>query len=227
MTDFDLELELLSSLPEDAVLVGMDEVGRGSLAGPVSVGAVAVSSAQAQYPSGLTDSKKLSPRRREELVKPIKNWALGAVVGHASNTEIDDWGLTVALRLAGRRALAELLGSQLKPAIILLDGPINWLQIPPPDLLTSTTHPDFNPPFIPEIPVRTCIKADLRCVSVAAAAIVAKVCRDQLMQDLPDPGYAWAANKGYSSAAHMQALKELGPSDFHRRSWKLPGIVKT
>lgn len=226
MTDFQLEIELLSALPEGAILVGMDEVGRGSLAGPVSVGAVAVSTAQVEYPSGLTDSKKLTAKKRMSLVDPIKNWALGTAVGHATNQEIDEWGIMIALRLAGRRALSQLLEQRLIPTIILLDGPFNWLRIPPSDLLTPDNHPDFGPPVLPEIPVRTFIKADLRCASVAAAAVVAKVCRDQIMEKIPDPGYSWATNKGYSSPAHNTALAELGPSNFHRRSWKLPGIIE-
>lgn len=227
MTNFQLETELLSALPENSILVGMDEVGRGSLAGPVSVGAVAVSQEQSEWPAGITDSKKLTPKKRVELVEPIKEWALGTAVGHATNREIDDWGLTVALRLAGRRALAELIAQEIIPAIIILDGPLNWLKIPPADLLTPAEHPDYSPPFFPEISVYNCVKADLHCVSVAAAAIVAKVCRDKIMQEILDPGYGWGTNKGYSSAAHIAALAKLGPSQFHRRSWKLPGINKS
>ncbi|MSS85189.1 ribonuclease HII [Actinomycetaceae bacterium WB03_NA08] len=187
-------------------IAGMDEVGRGALAGPVCVGVVVVEEEMPPPPEGLTDSKLLTPSKRKTLVEPVQEWASSWAVGMSSAEEIDRWGLTEALRVAGMRAL-EHVGSV---GCVLLDGKHNWLGTR--DLFDHNTC---------EVPVVTQVKGDLLCTAVAAASIVAKVARDALMEQLPDPGYDWARNKGYGSWAHRQALVRLGPSEYHRKSWKL------
>ncbi|WP_202613590.1 ribonuclease HII [Ornithinimicrobium cerasi] len=199
------------------VLVGMDEVGRGALAGPVTVGVVAIDTSCRTAPAGVRDSKLLAPAARERLAPRIRRWCLGHGVGHASAAEIDDIGIMAALRLAGERALAQL---DLRPDLVLLDGNHDWLTDPRRVGLLALTEDTAPPP-----PVRTMIKADLRCSSVAAASVLAKVTRDALMVDLA-PGHAayrWEQNKGYAAPEHLDALRALGPSDHHRRSWRITG----
>lgn len=214
---------------------GMDEVGRGSLAGPVSVGLGVVSRRTPDaFPEGLADSKQLTPRRREALVEPCRQWVLDSAVAHASPGEIDALGIVGALRLAGRRALAQVASRGHAPDVVILDGSADWLTEPEPDLLSGLAAPaaparpgpgdDGLPTALITPPVRTEVKGDARCAVVAAASVLAKVERDALMTALPDPGYAWAANKGYASAAHVDGLARLGASEQHRRSWRLPGV---
>lgn len=202
-----------------AVLVGMDEVGRGALAGPVSVGVVAIDPGCRSAPQGVRDSKLLAPAARERLVPRIQRWCLGHGVGHAWPEEIDAIGIMAALRLAGERALAQLA---VTPDLVLLDGNHDWLTDPTREGLLGLLDDDPAPP-----PVRTMIKADLRCSSVAAASVLAKVARDRLMVEAAEETaylpYGWAQNKGYAAAEHQEALRELGPSVWHRRSWRLGG----
>lgn len=203
-----------------AVLVGMDEVGRGALAGPVSVGVVAIDAECRSAPQGVKDSKLLTPAARERLVPRIRRWCLGHGVGHAWPQEIDEIGIMASLRLAGERALSQLHG--ITPDLVLLDGNQDWLTDPQRVGLFGLI--DEAPP-VP--PVRTMIKADLRCSSVAAASVLAKVARDTLMvqaagEERHTP-FRWEQNKGYAAAEHLDALRELGPSDWHRRSWRLLG----
>lgn len=214
---------------EFGIVVGMDEVGRGALAGPVCVGAVAVAEAMPPEPSGLADSKLLSAGRRLALVEPIEAWALAFSVGWASAAEIDEVGIIGALRLAGWRAAADVAGQlaardEARIGAILLDGNHDWFS-PPRETLWQEPEGGpaaWNPPVeVP--PVATRIKADLSCVAVSAASILAKVRRDAYMEQLPDCGYHWSSNKGYASASHRDGLRELGPSEQHRRSWNLLG----
>ncbi|MGI8947216.1 MAG: ribonuclease HII [Ornithinimicrobium sp.] len=202
-----------------AVLVGMDEVGRGALAGPVSVGVVAIDGTCRSAPTGVKDSKLLSAAARERMVPRIKRWCLSWGVGHAWPQEIDDHGIMTGLRLAGQRALTAL--ADLTPDLVLLDGNHDWLTDPQQVGLLGflEDHTPVGPP------VRTLIKADLRCSSVAAASVLAKVTRDALMLDLdPEhPAYRWADNKGYAAPEHQAALREHGPCGHHRRSWNLTG----
>ncbi len=222
----DVELALLERA---GVVIGMDEVGRGALAGPVAVGACAVTGDEGVAPSGLADSKLLTPKRREALVPLVGAWAPGAV-GFASNAEVDRWGIVGALRLAGMRALAELMGSgslvaQVRgPALVLLDGSHDWLT-PPEDLLAELDGPELPEVEVPEVLTR--VKADASCTAVAAASVLAKVARDRWMTQAPDPGYDWASNKGYASPAHVAGLERLGPGPLHRVSWRLPGTGLT
>ncbi len=231
----------------------MDEVGRGSLAGPVTVGLAVVDRGTSDaFPQGLADSKQLTPRRREALVEPCRAWVLDWAVAHAAPGEIDALGIVGALRLAGRRALARMAARDHLPGAIILDGRADWLTEPEPDLLDAL---GAQPSAVPVEPVavsvesvesigearqsigaesvlsarftpavRMEVKGDARCAIVAAASILAKVERDALMSALPDPGYDWASNKGYASASHVEALARLGASDQHRRSWNLPGV---
>lgn len=208
----------------------MDEVGRGSLAGPVSVGVVVVSF-EGRAPSGLRDSKLLAPRRREQLVPAIRSWARACAVGHAGADEIDAVGIVAALRLAGRRATARILAAGIAPDVVLLDGSHDWYS-QPLDLFAGLEADDGVGPGPAggcgpggcEPRVVTRVKADLTCSGVAAASILAKVERDSLMVALheSDPRYAWDANKGYASGDHLAALAAHGPSEWHRRSWRLP-----
>lgn len=217
-------------MPTD-MIIGVDEVGRGCLAGPVSVGAAAVTTHHCPPPQGLTDSKLLTPAKREALYDPIKKWVSGVAVGHASPGDIDTWGITVALRLAGRRALQQLVDQGIECDNILLDGKFDWLTIPPPDLLTPPDHPDRDTTLVQPTHVTTAIKADLTYPVVSAASVIAKVERDAIMVGLHEryPQYGWDHNKGYGSAAHRRAIMEYGATDIHRRSWKLPtrASVKT
>ncbi|MDU0968681.1 MAG: ribonuclease HII [Actinomycetaceae bacterium] len=219
------ELEL-SLADRYGLVAGMDEVGRGALAGPVAVGIAVVDAAVGEPPAGLRDSKLLTAPRREALVDPVQAWGRASAVGMASPGEIDAWGIVAALRLAGRRALAQVIEAGWAPAAIILDGVHNWLTIPAPDLLTPEDHPDFDTalPPIPDVVMR--VKADRDCAVVAAASVVAKVKRDAYMAELADPGYGWARNKGYSSPTHIDALATLGASAMHRRSWNLPASSK-
>lgn len=207
------------------VLAGMDEVGRGALAGPVTVGVVAVDLSTRTCPRGVADSKLLTPAARTRLLPALGRWGLARAVGHASPEEIDAVGIIAALRLAGRRALAQL---PVPVDLVLLDGSHDWLTPPAQgallevagDVLTVEEGPADAGPA-----VRTRVRADRVCASVAAASVLAKCTRDALMVELhtEHPEYGWAENKGYGSPEHVERLLALGPSPLHRRSWRLPG----
>ena len=202
-------------------LVGAcDEVGRGALGGPVTVGIVLVDAGVQRPLAGVRDSKLLTAQAREALVPRIRRWVVGHAVGHASAEEIDEHGIIAGLRMAGTRALAQLPA---QPDVVLLDGNHDWLSRPrQPSLFDETPLAEAVPPL-----VRTMIKADLRCSSVAAASVLAKTTRDAIMVRLAadHPGYGWEENKGYSTAAHVEALRRLGPSVHHRQSWRLPELL--
>jgi len=201
-----------------ATLACFDEVGRGALCGPVTIGAVLVTAQTPTAPQGVRDSKLLTPDARERLAPRIRRWAAAHAVGHASSAEIDEHGIVAALRLAGHRALA---GLGVEPDAVLLDGNHDYLSTPAQSGL-------FAPPFEVERvpPVTTMIKADMRCAAVAAASILAKTERDAIMVALADehPQYGWRENKGYSAPEHVAALAAHGPSPHHRVSWRLPGL---
>ena len=207
------------------LVAGCDEVGRGALAGPVTVGVVVIDTSIGRVPKGLADSKLLTPQRREALVPYINRWALSHAVGHSSPQEIDRWGLTMALRLAGHRALAQL---HTAPDVVLLDGSYDWLshrdeqtalwQIDLTEPASSPVWPECTVPT-----VVTQIKADLACASVAAASVLAKTTRDAIMVKLASehPDFAWDENKGYASDRHRDELRRRGPSPHHRQTWRL------
>ncbi len=206
------------------VLAGMDEVGRGALAGPVSVGVVVIDESCRSAPAGVKDSKLLTPAHRERMVRPIRRWAYAYAVGHSSPAEIDEVGIMGGLRLAGMRALASLGEAGVVPDLVILDGNHDWLT--PPDELGLLAFATEGGPSVP--PVTTMIKADLACSSVAAASVLAKVERDAMMVAMSDdhPVYRWAVNKGYAAPEHMAALAAHGPCVQHRRSWRLPAMIE-
>ncbi|MER1997548.1 MAG: ribonuclease HII [Arthrobacter sp.] len=202
------------------VLAGCDEVGRGALAGPVSVGLVAVQLDSVRALKGVRDSKLLTPADRLALVPHIKKWCPAWGVGHASAAEIDLLGLMGALRLAGTRAWTQVCGT-LTPDVVLLDGNHNWLS---PEMQASLfDEPAAEDEAACTAPVHTRIKADMTCLSVAAASVLAKVERDALMVEYAalHPEYGWEINKGYATEAHRAAIDTLGPSPLHRLSWRL------
>jgi ribonuclease HII len=205
------------------LVAGMDEVGRGALAGPVSVGVVVVEAATRTAPAGLTDSKLLTAGARELLVPQVRRWGVAWAVGHAGPAEIDAHGIVAALRIAGRRALAQVRRVCGDIDVVLLDGSHDWLSRPRADLFEAVAHDPEAEPAAGDPAVRTLVKADLQCSSVAAASVLAKVERDGLLARLARqyPAYAWDQNKGYSAPAHLDALRRLGPTPQHRRSWNL------
>ncbi len=205
------------------LLAGMDEVGRGALAGPVSVGVVVIDEGCRPAPVGVKDSKLLSHQMRERMVPKIRRWATAYAVGHASPAEIDQFGIMVALRLAGNRALRVL---PVRPDVVILDGNYDWLT--DPERVGLLGFLDSGVGLGSCVPVRTMVKADLFCSSVAAASVLAKVERDAMMVALAAevPGYGWELNKGYCAPEHSAALRSRGSSVHHRRSWHLPGLME-
>jgi ribonuclease HII len=200
------------------LIAGMDEVGRGCLAGPVSVGVAVINIDCINPPENLADSKLLTHEQREELLPLVKTWVKDFAVGHASNEEIDEIGLTRALRRAGRRALVQL---ETKPDHLILDGKHNWLM--PEKETQNMFEQEFDDgPLSVDLKIITQVKADLTCASVAAASIVAKTTRDQMMSELSKefPNYFWAENKGYAAPEHLEAIKSFGATKYHRVSWK-------
>lgn len=209
-------LRVERSLQRDGyrLIAGMDEVGRGALAGPVSVGIVVIDERTSTVPQGVKDSKLLSPAMRERMVPAVRRWATDHAVGHASAQEIDDVGIMAALRLAGTRALAAL---GVIPDLVVLDGNHDWLTDPAREGLLGLMDDGPRTP-----PVTTMIKADMKCSSVAAASVLAKVERDAMLVEFHErfPRYNWAGNKGYSAPDHLAALEAHGPCELHRRSWR-------
>jgi len=202
-----------------ALVAAIDEVGRGSAFGPCCVGLCIVDASVGAIPTGLRDSKILTSSARDKLIGPIHEWVIDHAVGESSAREIDEFGLIAALRLAGRRALHQL---RVAPDVVLLDGSHDWLSTPKEGSLLSAPYPEVAVPL-----VRPRVKADLTCASVAAASVLAKVHRDALVCELARevPGYDLANNKGYLTASHLAGLRELGPSEHHRISWRLPARV--
>ena len=199
------------------VVVGLDEVGRGALAGPMLVGAVVVTSC-APPPTGLDDSKRLTPARRERLVEPIRAWATDWALGAVDAPEIDEWGLRFALAVAANRALG---GLTVRPTHALIDGPLNILRAPTPLGLGDAVPPVL---VFDHLATTTLVRGDRSSATIAAASILAKVERDRQMVELASAcaSFGWEHNKGYGSPAHLAALRREGPNNFHRRSWNLP-----
>ena len=177
------------------VVVGVDEVGRGAWAGPISVGAAVVPRDRRVYK--VRDSKMLTEPEREALFDRIAGWCETWAVGHASAEECDELGMSQAQRLAARRAID---GLALEPHTILIDG--NW-------------------DFVNRARTRRIVGGDASCLSIAAASILAKVTRDRIMAAEAEhyPAYWFESNKGYPGPRHTAALQWLGPSAIHRRSW--------
>ncbi|HJW81350.1 MAG TPA: ribonuclease HII [Acidiferrobacterales bacterium] len=187
----------VASLAADAgtIVAGVDEAGRGPLAGPVVAAAVVLGAA---YPlDGLADSKTLSAMRREALAGQIRSHAAAWALGMASVEEIDRLNILQATLLAMQRAVQ---GLGMTPDLVLVDG---------------NRAPRL------ACPVRTVVRGDALVKSISAASILAKVARDAILQNLDGeyPGYGFAIHKGYPTAAHRRALEALGPSPVHRRSF--------
>lgn len=206
----------------------VDEVGRGALAGPVSVGVAVVTLDMRTAPQGLRDSKLLTPRARHALLPRLRRWPVAAAVGHAQPDEVDAVGIIAALRVAAARAFAQL---GMTVPIALLDGSHNWLSVPDepdalfPDPRRAAAEELADHAVLPRRVV-TRVRADMTCAGVAAASVLAKCERDALMVELSarHPEYGWALNKGYSAPEHIEALRRHGPCPLHRQSWHLPGL---
>ncbi len=204
-------------LQRGEVVVGIDEVGRGALAGPLVLGAV-VLTGMTPPPESLNDSKLLTPRQREELEIPLVEWAADWSLGSVSASEIDAWGLRLALAVAATRALDAL---RVRPSVALIDGSFNLLRAPQDIAFGVERAPELT---YRTMSVTTFVKGDRRCGSIAAASVLAKVHRDRVMVEL-DRGfvaYGWGRNKGYGAKRHMEALRQHGPTVHHRQSWRLP-----
>lgn len=176
-------------------VVGIDEVGRGAWAGPLTIGAVVIPKESRIYK--VRDSKMLTPAEREGMYDRIVGWAEAWSVGHASARECDLLGMSEAQRLATRRALGDLgLGAD----HALVDG--RW-------------------DFVSTVPTTTLVKGDATSLSIAAASVIAKVTRDRIMQDLSGdyPWWSFDTNKGYPCPRQKAALQAVGPSTIHRRTW--------
>lgn len=196
---FDLERELWRT---HDVVVAVDEVGRGSWAGPVMVGACATRESHAESAPQLADSKLLPKSRRAELAEAVRTWAPTAV-GAASAAEIDEFGMARALRLACERALSEL---GVVCTVLLQDGSASWL----PESLPIGVQRVIRP------------KLDLTSATCAAASIVAKEHRDSWMREHGAAYPQWPAivtSAGYGTKAHAEQVKQHGVCDLHRRSW--------
>ncbi len=184
------------------VVVGVDEVGRGAWAGPISVGAVVAPSDRRIYK--VRDSKQLTPDERERIFERIAEWCDTWAVGHASAAECDDLGMSAAQKLATSRAI-ESLGVNVDHALV--DG--NWN-------------------FVTSHPAKMVVGGDRLSMSIAAASILAKVSRDRILREmaLDHPNYNFEYNKGYPCPVHKAALQAWGPSTVHRRTWAfMDGLI--
>lgn len=214
-------LDLLSCerplLERGEVVVGIDEVGRGALAGPLTVGAVVLTGLDSP-PVGLNDSKLLSATSRGDLEGPLTAWAADWSLGSVSAQEIDEWGLRLALAVAATRALQ---GLRLAPSHALIDGSFNLLRSPMDVGFGASEPPSLD---YSRLACTTIIKGDRASASIAAAAVLAKVQRDRWMVAMHEqyPRYRWSANKGYGAPEHLQAIRDFGTTSQHRRTWKLP-----
>lgn len=183
-------------------VAGLDEAGRGALAGPVAVGAVVLPGnlPLASTLRGVRDSKQMSARERESAVPRIKDAALAWSVAFASSEEIDSDGIVQATRLAALRALQNL---KVLPGYLLTDFRLDLPQL--------------------DISQTSLVKGDVQCLSISAASVLAKTARDGLMRNLDSehPGYGLGKHKGYGTLAHRLALRELGYSPIHRKTFIL------
>ena len=198
LPDFSIETEIANGA--QLLIAGVDEVGRGTLAGPVVAGAAILPGPVPDDRKGLVnDSKLLSATQREAAFEWLVDWCVDYGIGACTANEIDSIGIVPATRLAMLRAIADL---EPQPAHLLIDAV------------------ELHSVALPQTSI---VRADSRSQSVAAASIIAKVTRDKLMATIFDteyPGYGFAAHKGYGTTMHMAALRELGVSPIHRRSFK-------
>ena len=207
-------IEFERSIADRRYLIGIDEVGRGAIAGPVAVGAFVVDVSQLTelaIPPKLKDSKLMTEKARNEVFLELEARTPGYAVGYVDAKTIDQQGIVWSLANAAVDALRRLSElEEIKVAIadnqvsILLDGTHNWLES-----------------VVSRIPITVRPKADRDCFSVSAAAVLAKVSRDRLMVGLAEtyPQFGLDSHKGYASATHIAAIREHGPSEIHRVSW--------
>ena len=183
------------------VVIGVDEVGRGAWAGPLTIVAAVIP--RDRRVRGVRDSKELTPAVRERLYDRLAGWCDAWAVGHAWPEECDSLGMSAAQRLATQRALA---GLDLHPDVVLVDGPWDFVTAP-----GSTGGPE----------VETIVKGDRHSLSIATASVLAKVTRDRIMvaEHEHHPEYDFRWNKGYPCPRHQCALQGYGASAIHRRSW--------
>lgn len=200
----DLERELLAN--PGSSLIAFDEVGRGAVAGPLCVGAVYLTLESVETVASARDSKSMSANSRARLFADLST-SVRYSLGWVDAAEVDALGVTASLRKAAALARDPLP----EPTSFLVDGNLDFI----------------SPPSSPDPRVVLKVKGDASCASIAAASILAKVTRDELMIDLDQdhPGYGFASHKGYGTRAHYEAINSLGFSSVHRRSWKLPGWV--
>ena len=186
------------------MILGIDEVGRGPLAGPLVVGGVILEDATADWCAELTDSKKLTAKKRGELAELILKNAPATALGWVSSRELDTIGMSKALRLAVQRVVANIQAQKVPFSEIIIDGTVNFLSDTPLENYTTTLK-----------------KADFLIKEVSAASIIAKVARDEYMVNLAEkyPGYGFEKHVGYGTAAHLSALQNLGPCPEHRASF--------
>jgi len=188
-------------------VIGVDEVGRGAIAGPVWVSAGVWNPGCGPAPEGLRDSKLIPEKRRGDIAQRAQQWLVAAASGRSEASAIDSDGIMAALGAAGASAVRQAWRSIGEPAsaVVLLDGNQDWLSAHLP----------------PGLSVVTRTKADLTAAAVSAASVIAKVSRDQVMIDADGhyPGYGFAGHKGYGSAAHREAIVRLGPCPLHRLTW--------
>lgn len=186
------------------LIAGLDEAGRGALAGPVTVGLVVLPNLAhlARTLSGVRDSKQMTPRQRSRRAETIKSVAQAWSLGWADADEIDSIGIAAATRLAAERALAALT---LAPDYLLTDF-----------LLKPDT----------DIPLTSLVKGDQKSLSIAAASVLAKTARDEFMRTLDEkfPAYGFARHKGYGTAFHREAITRLGHSSAHRKTFQIKNI---
>jgi ribonuclease HII len=215
------------------LVAGVDEVGRGAWAGPLTVGVALVGVPEAaagsstdrrarpptrrRFPPGLRDSKMLAEPRREALFPVIATWCTAWAVGHTEADECDELGMTAALRLAAARAFRGLPPGY-TPDAVVVDGPMDFVTPPAQGVLALVADASSDW-WDPE--VRTEVDGDARCASVAAASVLAKVSRDRIMREhaASYPGFDFDRNKGYPSPSHRRALCGYGLTSLHRRSW--------
>ena len=185
------------SLASRGLILGLDEVGRGPLAGPLTVGGVVLP--EEPIILGLNDSKQIPEARRPQIAADIRKYAKAFTIQHIEPADIDEHGMAVCLRMAFTRAIADIESQGIEIDCILLDG--NPLRLDPREI--------------------NVIKGDAKCASIAAASILAKVERDSLMQRYAElyPSYEFEKNKGYGSSAHIDAITRFGLSPIHRRSY--------
>lgn len=189
------------------VVVGIDEVGRGAWAGPLVVGAVVAN--RAKRITRVRDSKMLTRDERQALAPRIGQWAAATGLGMCTALECDELGMREALRLASWRAIA---ATGLVPDVVLIDGPTNLLgSSPVAGVETGEVPPKVHP----------IVKGDTKCLSIAAASVIAKVARDDLMRREAEhyPGYSFDQSVGYPCPRHRMALAGYGPTPIHRQSW--------